>query len=54
MCVCVWTVADADSAPNPAVVCGTKAVEAALLEGLFPVVDKMVDVFAVPSCPGEH
>lgn len=45
---------DADSAPNPAVVSGTKAVEAALLEGLFPVVDKMVDVFAVPSCPGSQ
>lgn len=37
---------------KPAVVDGEKAVEAALAEGLFPIIDKSVDVFAVPSAEG--
>ena len=37
---------------KPAVVDGEKAVEAALAEGLFPIIDKTVDVFAVPSAEG--
>ena len=37
----------------PAVVDGEQAVEAALSDGKFPVVDKSVDVFAVPSSPGK-
>lgn len=36
----------------PAVVEGESAVEAALSSGMFPVVDKAVDVFAVPSASG--
>lgn len=37
---------------RPAVVEGESALEAALSDGMFPVVDKAVDVFAVPSAPG--
>ena len=37
---------------RPAVVEGEKAAETALAEGMFPVVDKTVNVFAVPSAPG--
>ena len=37
----------------PAVVEGEQAVELALSDGNFPVVDKLVDVFAVASAPGE-
>lgn len=37
---------------HPAVVEGEKAVQAALSEGLFPVLDKTIDVFAVPSSEG--
>lgn len=36
----------------PAVVEGEQAVEAAISNGKFPVVDKLVDVFAVASAPG--
>ena len=36
----------------PAVVEGKHAVKKALADGLFPVVDKSIDVFAVPSAPG--
>ena len=38
----------------PAVVEGEQAVRAALRKGMLPVVDKSVDVFAVPSAPGMH
>lgn len=37
---------------RPAVVKGVKAVEHALEEGQYPVVDKNVDVFAIPSAEG--
>ena len=37
---------------RPAVVDGVDAVQDALAEGMFPVLDKTVDVFAVPSAPG--
>ncbi|CAI8016720.1 Phosphatidylinositol 5-phosphate 4-kinase type-2 alpha [Geodia barretti] len=37
----------------PSVVEGEQAVEAALSSGKFPVVDKLVDVFAVSSAPGQ-
>ena len=37
----------------PTVVEGEQAVEAALSSGKFPVVDKLVDVFAVSSAPGQ-
>ena len=37
---------------QPAVVEGEKAVEAALSEGLYPVIDKTVDVFAIPGVTG--
>ena len=46
---------DVESTPHtfhPAVVEGVDAVQAALKEGMFPVLDKTVDVFAVPSAPG--
>lgn len=38
---------------KPAVVEGRKELEEALTEGFFPVVDKSIDVFAMPSAPGE-
>ena len=38
----------------PAVVTGEKAVEAALLEGFYPVVDRTVDIFAIPSTTGKQ
>ena len=37
---------------NPAVVVGSKAVEAAYQEGKWPVVDKTVDVYALQCSPG--
>ena len=37
----------------PAVVSGEKAVEAALMEGFYPVVDRTVDIFAIPSTTGK-
>ena len=37
---------------DPAVVMGSKAVEAAYQEGKYPVVDKSVDVYALQSSPG--
>ena len=37
---------------NPAVVAGSKAVEAAYQEGKWPVVDKTVDVYALQCSPG--
>ena len=37
---------------QPAVVEGVKAMEAALSDGMFPVIDKTVDVFAIPCVPG--
>ena len=37
---------------DPAVVVGSKAVEAAYQEGKFPVVDKTVDVYALQSSSG--
>ena len=39
---------------KPAVVDGDKAVEAALTEGMFPIIDKTIDVFAVPSTDGMY
>ena len=39
---------------RPAVVEGERAVEAALSDGMFPVIDKTVDVFAVPSAAGYY
>ena len=39
---------------KPAVVDGEKAVEAALTEGMFPIIDKTIDVFAVPSTDGMY
>ena len=38
---------------RPAVVFGEKAVEEAVIDGCFPVVDKQVDVFAVPCVEGK-
>jgi len=37
---------------NPAVVVGSKAVEAAYQEGKWPVVDKTVDVYALQCSQG--
>ena len=39
--------------PSPALVRGPKAVELARLEGKWPVVDILVDKYAVLSDPGE-
>ena len=39
---------------RPAVVVGEKAVEAAISDGLYPVIDKTIDVFAVPSAEGMY
>ena len=43
---------DATSLSHPVVVRGEKAVEAALLEGAFLVVDRDIDVFAIASEKG--
>ena len=37
---------------HPAVVEGKKAVEIARFDGKCPVLDKNIDVFAIPSCTG--
>ena len=39
---------------KPAVVDGEKAVEAAVAEGMSPIIDKSIDVFAVPSTDGMY
>ncbi len=39
--------------PKPAVVSGDKAVEVALSEGLCPVINKELDVFAVCGSSGD-
>ena len=39
---------------KPVVVDGEKAVEVALAEGMFPIIDKSIDVFAVPSTDGMY
>ena len=39
---------------RPAVVSGEKAVEIAKTDGYFPVIDKEIDVFAIPSTTGKH
>ena len=38
---------------RPAVVVGRKAVEEAMSNGFYPVVDQELDVFAIPSVEGK-